>query len=164
MFKKNIIARIDNIDAIRPIFREYLNYISQFLDIKDQQAWCASALENLRKYSLEDRYIYILKRSGAIIGFALVSKHLRFNTDGFGIAEFYIQKKYEGRGYGRKLAESIFAQFPGNWEVAVSLKNNSAQKFWEQVVSSYTSGKFMKKKTRSFSGYGFVFNNALSYV
>ena len=102
----------------------------------------------------------ILKESEIIIGFALVNKHLRFNHDGFAIAEFYIQKDHERNGCGRRLAEYVFAQFPGNWEVAVSLKNNSALAFWKQVVSSYTYGKFIEKKTCSFSGYGFLFNNA----
>ncbi len=86
------------------------------------------AVNNLQRYLAEDgRYIYILTESDSIVGFALVNRHLRFNHDGYAIAEFYIQKKQSGNGYGRKLAEHIFAQFHGNWEIAVSLKNKSAQ-------------------------------------
>jgi predicted acetyltransferase len=77
------------------------------------------------------------------------------------VAEFYIQKNHEKKGYGRKLAEHVFEKFPDNWEVAVSLKNKSALVFWTQVVSSYTNGKFIKKWNPSFCGYGFVFNNGL---
>ena len=158
---EKMIARIETIDEIKPIFREYLNYISQFFEINDHESWCEGALKNLLRYSVEDgRHIYILIESDSIIGFALVNKHLRFNNDGFAVAEFYIQKEHKRKGYGRKLAEHVFTQFSGNWEVAVSLKNNSAQEFWKKVVSSYTDGKFTAKKTISFCGYGFVFNNA----
>jgi len=156
-----MIVRIETIDEIKPIFREYLNYMSQFFEINDHDSWCEGALKHLQRYSVEDdQHIYILMKSESIIGFTLVNKHLRFNNDGFAIAEFYIKKEHKRKGYGRKLAEYVFAQFSGNWEVAVSLKNNSAREFWKQVVSSYTDGKFIEKETCSFSGYGFVFNNA----
>ena len=70
-----------------------MNYVSQFYEINDRVAWCEKALKNLQRYSVEDyRHIYILKESNVLIGFAIVNKHLRFNDDGFAVAEFYIQK------------------------------------------------------------------------
>jgi len=135
--------------------------MSQFFEIFDHTLWCEGALKNLQRYSAEDDcHIYVLMESESIIGFALVNKHLRFNTGGFAIAEFYIQKEYTKKGYGRRLAEHVFEQFTGNWEVAVSLKNNLARKFWKQVLSSYTNNKFIEKKTKSFNGHGLIFNNA----
>ncbi len=156
-----MIERLESIDEIKPLFIEYLDYMSQFFEITDFDSWCKGALKNLKVYSTaKDRHIYTLKKSKAIIGFAFVNKHLRFNNDGFAIAEFYIQKKYAKKSYGRKLAEHIFGQFPGNWEVAVSLKNNSALVFWKHVISSYTYDKFIQQNHSSFNGYGFLFNNA----
>lgn len=156
-----MIARIETVDEIKSIYREYLDYMSQFFEIDNYDSWCKGALKNLQLYSIvNDRYIYILKESESIIGFVLVNKHLRFNDDGFAVAEFYIQKGHERKGYGRRLAEYVFAQFAGNWEVAVTSKNNSALVFWKQVVSSYTDGKFTEESKSSFSGYGFLFNNA----
>ncbi|NNF97857.1 MAG: GNAT family N-acetyltransferase [Desulfobacteraceae bacterium] len=155
-----MIARIESIDEIRPIYREYLAYISQYYDIKDYRPWRDTALEHLRRYAIEaDRYIYIVKKLRLLIGFALVNQHLRFNTDGLAVAEFYIQKDHSRKGYGRKLAEHVFSEFSGNWEVAVTLKNSSAALFWKQVVETYTHGKFMEKRKPSFNGYGFIFNN-----
>ncbi|MDD5746514.1 MAG: GNAT family N-acetyltransferase [Candidatus Omnitrophica bacterium] len=137
-----------------------MNYISQFFEINDRESWRENALNHLQRYpDKKDWHFYILEESGSIIGFAFVNKHLRFNNNGFAVAEFYIRKTHQRQGYGRKLAEHVFAQFPGNWEVAVSLKNSAAREFWEQVVASYTQGKFIKKTTASFSGNGFIFNN-----
>jgi len=156
-----MITRINTIDEIKPIFTEYLAYICQFFAIADYDSWCEGALKNLSLYSIKNnRHIYIIKKSESIIGFAFVNKHLRFNTDGFAIAEFYIRKNYEKKGYGRRLAEHVFEQFPGNWEVAVALKNNSARLFWKQVLSFCTHDTFIEKRNSSFSGYGFLFNNA----
>ena len=152
-------TQITTIDPLLPIFREYLEYMSQFFEITHYDSWCEGALKNLHRYPMkENHHAYILTESGAIVGFALVNQHLRFNPHGFAVAEFYIQKDHEKKGYGRKLAEHVFEKFKGNWEVAVSLKNRSALMFWEQVVSSYTEGLFLKKKIASFNGYGFVFN------
>jgi len=155
-----MISQIDTIEEILPIFSEYLGCVSQFYKIYNFDSWCDGALKNLQQYSMaDDRFIYILKESESIAGFALVNKHLRFNHDGLAIAEFYIQKHCGRNGCGRRLAEYVFDQFAGNWEVAVTLKNNKAVMFWKKVVSSYTSGKFMEKKKASFKGYGFLFNN-----
>jgi predicted acetyltransferase len=156
-----MIKQLKTIEKIKPIFKEYLDYMSQFFKIYNFDSWCKGAFKNIEGYSMaEDRYIYILKKSESIIGFALVNHHLRFNMDGFAMAEFYIQKAHKKKGYGRKLAGHVFTQLPGNWEVAVSLKNDSALVFWEQVVSSYTDGKFTKKSKASFNGYGFIFTAA----
>ena len=158
-----MITQIVATDEIKPIFREYLETMSQFLDIVHYDSWCETALNNLQSYcGADDRHIFILKRSDLIIGFAMVNKHLRFNTQGFAMAEFYIQKPYEKKGYGRRLAEHVFASFPGNWEVAVALKNSSALAFWEQVVSSLKRDNTIKIKNPRFNGYGIVFNNGLA--
>ena len=116
---EKMIIKQKSIDKIKPIFKEYLNYMSQFFKIFDHTSWCEGAFKNLQRYRAEDDcHIYVLMESESIIGFALVNKHLRFNNDGFAIAEFYIQKDHERQGYGRQLAEHVFAQFYGNWEVA----------------------------------------------
>jgi len=157
-----MIRRIKTIEEIKPIYKTYLDYMRQFFKIHNFNSWYKGALKNLQQYSMtDDRHIYILKESNAIIGFALINQHFRFNTDGFAVAEFYIQKNRERKGYGRKMAEHIFEKLPGNWEVAVTLTNKSALAFWEQVVSCYTKGKFIKKKSPSFNGYGFLFNTGL---
>ncbi|MFH1645005.1 MAG: GNAT family N-acetyltransferase [Candidatus Omnitrophota bacterium] len=156
-----MITKIDALDELKPIFREYLNYISQFFEINDHKAWCEGAFKTLQRYLIEDDWhIYILREADSIIGFALINNRLRFNDDGLAVADFYIQKEHNRKGYGRKLAEHIFTQFPGNWEVAVSVKNSLALAFWRQVVSAYNYGEFVEKKASSFNGYGFLFNNA----
>ncbi len=147
-------------EEMRPVFREYLEYVEPFYDIYDVSSWCDHALENLRAYvHSEDRRGYVLRLSGTIAGFALVNDHLRFNDKGFAIAEFFVRESHGREGHGRILAEHVFARSPGNWEVAVSAKNHRALAFWEQVISFYTGGRFLRKNIPSFSGTGFLFKN-----
>ncbi len=154
-----MIYRLESINEIIPIFREYLGFMSRFYNINDYDAWCNGALKNLQRYSKSDNgYGYVAKKSGTVIGFGLVNRHLRFNKDGFAVSEFYIQDGHRRKAYGRRLAGHLFNRLPGNWEVAVALKNSPAMQFWDEVISSYTDNQFLKKENESFGGYGFVFN------
>ncbi len=156
-----MILRTGTIDEIIPLFKEYLHHTSQFFNVTHYDPWVKGALKNLKQYSIDnDRYIYILSESESIIGFALINKHFRFNSQGLAIADFGIQQDHQKKGYGRKLAEYVFTQFPGQWEVAITSANRFATMFWEDVVSSYTDDRFKKKTKPSFKGYGLLFNNA----
>jgi len=155
-----MILQTEVVEEILPIFKEYLGYMGQFYKIYNFDSWRNTALKNLKQHPMADnQLIFVLKEADVIIGFALVNRHLRFNHDGFSIAEFYIQKAHEKKGYGQKLAEHIFTRYSGNWEIAVTFNNSCALIFWEKVIASYTSGNFMEKKGASFKGYGFLFNN-----
>lgn len=153
------IDKKDSIESFIPIFKNYLNYMSQFYDIKNISAWQEKAVKNLKQdVTGKDCLIYILKNNTDIVGFSVVNRHLRFNTSGRAIAEFYIQKDYQRKGHGREMAEYIFSQFEGYWEVSVSAKNDSARMFWEKVISSYASDEYMAQMKYSINDYGFIFN------
>lgn len=154
-----MIFQTKEIEEIIPIFKLYLSYMSQFYGIENVSAWQDKAVENLEKYVVHEDYLmFVLRKSYGIIGFAMVNRHLRFNTSGWAVAEFYIKKNHEKQGYGRRMAEHIFSQLPGNWEVAVSKQNASAQLFWKNVISAYTSGEFAEKRKSSIDEKGFLFN------
>lgn len=155
-----MIARIHTIEEIVPIFTQYLGCVGRFYEICDVNGWRDGALKNLKRdFPAADQQIYGLRDSIDIIGFALVNEHLRFNTDGVAIAEFYIGKDHARCGRGRDLAEYVFDQYPGNWEVAVSAKNREGRLFWQRVIGAYTSGNYMEETHAVFKGNGFLFNN-----
>jgi predicted acetyltransferase len=154
-----VIIRTGTIDEIIPLFREYLHQTSQFFKVVHYENWVKGALKNLKRYSIDDdRHVFILSKANLIIGFALVNKHFRFNSDGFAIADFSISKDHRKKGYGRKLAGHVFEQFHGNWEVAVTSTNSFATIFWENVISSYTNDRFIKKTKPAFNGFGLLFH------
>ena len=72
----------------------------------------------------------------ALAGFCLINDRahsgLRAQRN---LAEFFIVRKYRGRGVGRRAAERIFSRHPGSWEVAVSRKNTQAREFWRKTIT-----------------------------
>lgn len=79
----------------------------------------------------------------ALAGFSLLNDQthsgLAANRN---LSEFFILRKYRGRGIGRCAALTLFSQHPGLWEVAVARQNQRAVKFWRNIVrdSAHASG------------------------
>jgi predicted acetyltransferase len=68
-------------------------------------------------------------------GFALINDETHSGVPAHrNMGEFFILRKYRGRGLGRIAAEFIFSQHPGSWEVAVARKNSRAWDFWVRTV------------------------------
>ena len=65
----------------------------------------------------------------ALAGFALV-----FTGEPHDIAEFFVMRKYRGRGVGAQAAASLFDQFPGRWTVRQQLTNPAATAFWRKAI------------------------------
>ncbi|TYS50965.1 GNAT family N-acetyltransferase [Bacillus infantis] len=54
------------------------------------------------------------------------------------ISDFFIMRKFRGRGIGRHVAFSIFEQFKGAWEVRQTSENKPAYAFWKKVIAEFT--------------------------
>lgn len=146
---------------IETLFNDYIIHMSQFFEIEDHKAWYSAAMDYLDSYSNDsDRHLFALKYSSVPIGFAMVNGHLRFNKDGFAIAEFYIDKQHQSKGCGRELAVNVFSQFPGQWEVAVTQGNDDAQTFWRRIISGYIGDSYKEWSIDTYDGVGFSFSNA----
>jgi predicted acetyltransferase len=77
----------------------------------------------------------IILCDGLLAGFALINDCS--HTDeavNRNVAEFFIVRKYRGRGVGRIAATNLLSQFPGTWEVAIARKNIAALSFWRRTI------------------------------
>jgi len=97
-----------------------------------------------------DRRAFLFRVEGALAGFALV-----FTGEPHDIAEFFVMRKYRGRGVGAQAAASLFGRFPGRWTVRQQLTNPAATAFWRkairypfqeheqgtEIVQSFTAGR-----------------------
>ena len=73
----------------------------------------------------------------ALAGFALINDATHSGIAAYrNMGEFFILRKYRGRGVGRIAAELIFSQHAGSWEVAVARKNTRALEFWRRTIRS----------------------------
>lgn len=90
------------------------------------------------------RYPFLVHVDNELAGFVLVNKIGSTPEIDWNMAEFFIVAKFQGKGIGRDVAEKIFSQFRGKWEVMQIPENKGAIAFWEKVVDQYTSGNFKK--------------------
>jgi predicted acetyltransferase len=88
-----------------------------------------------------ERYPYILRVKKKLAGFVLVNQATISGTSQNSIAEFFILKRYRGKGLGKILAYHVFDQFPGEWEVKTQKKNLTATHFWRKALYAYTLGR-----------------------
>jgi predicted acetyltransferase len=90
----------------------------------------------------KDRYPYLIRVDGELAGFALINKIGTSSEVDWNLGEFFVVAKFQMHGIGRLVAEKIFHQFPGVWELAQMPQNTRAIEFWEKVVDRYTKGDF----------------------
>jgi predicted acetyltransferase len=95
-------------------------------------------------WNMPERYPFLIRAAGRLVGFTLVNRYSRLHDpfDGHAVAEFFILRKYRRRGVGRSAAMQLFARFPGKWEVASSATNVPAQAFWRSTIDVYTDGRY----------------------
>ena len=136
--------------------------MKQYVEIEDLQAWKKGASEYLSLYGSEpERSIYMLSISKfEQSGFALVNRSYRFNNTGSVMSQFYISPENQSQGLGRVLANHIFAEHPGEWEVCVISANTIGFQFWESVISTYTKGRYSVQSKADYNGHGFTFESA----
>lgn len=76
-----------------------------------------------------DRHPFIIRVDRRIAGFAFVRSGRPHD-----MAEFFILRKYRGRGVGVQAARSLFASFPGDWQVRQLAANTPATAFWHVAI------------------------------
>ena len=76
-------------------------------------------------------------------GFALMDQDFICHPDfDYSLAEFFVMHKYRRHGAGRWMAQTLFARYPGRWELGRNPKNQTAYAFWEHVVADFTAGRY----------------------
>jgi predicted acetyltransferase len=87
------------------------------------------------------RYAFLARVDGKLAGFVLVRQPDPQQVN-YHVAEFFILRKFRGRGVGRRVAFWIFDHFPGEWMVSQETSNLPAQAFWRKIIAEYTGGAF----------------------
>jgi predicted acetyltransferase len=105
-----------------------------------------------------DRFPFLVRFSSNLAGFVLVSRfnYLTGLKDAWVVSEFFIMRKYRHQGLGEYAAQTIFDQFPGNWQVSQIYENSPATTFWRKVIARYTSGNFQEDAVDNQNWHGIV--------
>jgi predicted acetyltransferase len=76
-----------------------------------------------------DRHPFLIRNDGNIAGFAFVLSGRPHD-----MAEFFVMRKYRGRGVAAHAAHALFAMFPGEWQVRELAANKRATSFWRKAI------------------------------
>jgi predicted acetyltransferase len=80
----------------------------------------------------------LIYADGAVAGFALVNQHSHL-TGGVierNMGEFFVGRPFRRNGVATAAVHKILELHPGQWEVAVALKNAPARNFWPRAIAA----------------------------
>lgn len=126
---------------------EFSSYIPA-IKLEENGAFLPFSLEEY--WTTNDHYAFLIKDDSELAGFALITSGTKEQPHY--INEFFIMKKFSGKGYGGAAAKSLFDMFPGKWKITQIPNNYPAQAFWRKVVNQFTNGlykEYYDEKRRS---------------
>jgi predicted acetyltransferase len=90
----------------------------------------------------------LIARSSEPVGFAMIARSMGSagpQVPEYRMGEFFIARQHRGLGFGRGAVQLILDRFAGRWEIVEYQRNPGAVKFWRQVVSGYTGGRYQER-------------------
>ena len=87
---------------------------------------------------------FVFRVHGHHVGFALVDSPGRFCDGDWWMTQFFVVRKYRGRGVGRAAAVQILDAVRGRWEVGQMAGNGAGREFWRSVIREYTQDAYVE--------------------
>jgi ribosomal-protein-alanine N-acetyltransferase len=145
------------LDKDYPIIQNMADYyaydLSQYMGWSQEQDGSFNiGMDFIKYWQADNTFPFILKYDGELAGFAIVDKDVTDSSNDFNMAQFFIIRKFVGRGIGQEVAFQCFDKFKGKWEVFVMPGNEGAYQFWKKIISVYTVDKF-SECTRTVNNY-----------
>jgi predicted acetyltransferase len=78
---------------------------------------------------------FVIYVDGELAGFAVVDDEVIQPQSQYNMGYFFIARRYRGRGVGKQVANKLFSQFSGAWEIYFYTTNETASKFWNAVIA-----------------------------
>lgn len=85
-----------------------------------------------------DHVPYFIHVGKELAGFALV-RNYPSEPEAFDIEQFFVLRKFKGKGVGKKVLLAVVANHPGKWQIRVLKENEAALKFWLSAVKNVVS-------------------------
>lgn len=141
---KLITATIEDYPTIQNMARFYVYDMTQDLDFEIPQDGLYSCYD-FKKYWLDKAaHVFFIYYQSELAGFVIIDKKGSDTDIDFNMAQFFVLRKFQGKGVGTAIVHRCFEQFPGTWEIMVMPGNKGAYKFWEKIISGYTNKKFLQ--------------------
>ncbi len=130
-----------------PVIQNMASYYSY--DLSEYMGWAqqsdgtqSTGVDYIKYWKTENTFPFIIKYQDKLMGFVIVDKDVSDLSNDFNIAQFFILRKFKGKGVGRYVAFQCFNKFCSNWEVFVMPGNEGAYRFWRKIIKAYTDNQF----------------------
>lgn len=111
----------------------------------------------------ENAFPFLIYYQNELAGFAIIDKKGSEPDIDFNMAEFFILRKFKGRGIGSYVAQLFFDRFQGLWEVMVMPRNEGAYRFWRGTIYHYAHGDVVEY-TRNISHHANKAKNIFKFL
>lgn len=123
--------------VLENLFSYYVYEFSRALAISpDKNGKFTVESDKLNPYWLrDDHHAYFILCDGELAGFVLVRRYPP-NIAVWDIDQFFVLRKFKGKGVGKKALMSVLEKQPGNWQIRILKENIRVLGFWQTVVES----------------------------
>ena len=90
-------------------------------------------------WSKPGHHAHVITVQGRVAGFAM-ARPCPCEPDRMEVGEFFVLRRFRGRGVGALSAKQLFGAFPGKWLIRVLDGNKPALAFWERVIARHAVG------------------------
>ncbi len=143
MITKLVPVTLQERSIVENLFQYYLYELSGFTGVKinPQGAFNFNASSLDEYWTNPDKHAFIILCEDEVAGFSLLRRYPNEPTV-YDIDQFFILKKFNGKGVGRDAFRLSTSLFPGQWMTRVLHENDRALKFWLKVISEATDGNY----------------------
>ena len=151
MIKPQLIpATLDDYPSIQNMARFYVYDMSRECGLNSVDWACPSdglyESFDFKHYFVDtDRRAYLVKVNEELAGFVLLYQIGKQPKIQWHIGEFFILARFQHRGIGLMVAQQIWQQHPGSWEVTVIPENKRALRFWRKAIASIKKDNFIEE-------------------
>ena len=143
-------ATPDDLPVVKNLVPYYIYDMSEHMGWPCKPDGTFGGCDDLESYWSEPgKHAFMLRAGDEPAGFVLIlAKNVEPDVD-YSITDFFVLRKFRGRGAGQRVAHELFNHFRGRWKVEQFSENKPAVAFWEKVIDRYTNGKFERREGMS---------------
>lgn len=138
-----ILTETRNIDDVLEAYKNYINFLIPKNPELMEAINNGETVESIAREELEtaveydDTEILLIKHKNITVGFMIIGQYPNaFLDDSIYVQEFYIEKKWQRKGFGRYAAKLLFLRYPKRpVEMLILKKNKGAIRFWGKIMS-----------------------------
>ena len=129
-------------ETLANLVQLYIHDFSEFLTAQrklavEEDGRFTDLLRLNEYWSEPDRSVWFIRAGGQLAGFALLNTHSHCDRPvDFNMGEFFVMRTFRRDGVGARAAIDLIQMHPGQWEIAVSVRNPPALAFWPRVIAS----------------------------